>query len=371
MNNLLHDDQLIERILDHIDNKTTDMGTEVWREPMASYSSQDRFDAEVALIKRSPVPFCPSAMLADKGSYVARKAAGTPILVVRGMDGEIRAFLNGCRHRGMPVASGSGCARAFVCPYHAWSYSLDGSLKNIAGSHGFPGVDPNEHGLLQISAREKGGLVYVNQEAEIGENELDGLPDFFSQKQEYFEQDCLSDKTNWKLIAETTMEGYHIKGLHKESFYPYGLDNINVVENFGSNSRVVFPFRRINDLREIEPSERNLDGLVTSVYNLFPNTVVSILSKHSTLTIFEPIAPGRTEILIYRVTNQLKDGSTVSIEDAKYDADFVKDTGLDEDREAAVKIQETVNAGRNSHLTFGLFEKAIVHFHQNLERQLN
>jgi phenylpropionate dioxygenase-like ring-hydroxylating dioxygenase large terminal subunit len=355
MNKLLSEKQLTERILDHIDNKTTDMGTEVRREPVDSYLSQDRFDAEIALIKRSAVPFCPSAMLVDKGNYVTRKAAGTPILVVRGMDNEIRAFINSCRHRGMPVASGTGCARAFVCPYHAWSYSLDGSLKNIAGRDGFPGIDIGEHGLVQISAREKGGLVYVNQEADITANDLDEVPEFFGQDQEYFEQDS---------------EGYHIKGLHKNSFYPYGLDNTNVVETFGPNSRIVFPFRRINDLREIEPSKRNLDGLITTVHNLFPNTVVSILSKHSTLTIFEPLAPNRTEILIYRVTNRLSNGSTASVEEAKYDADFVKGAGLDEDREAAVKIQETITAGRNTHLTFGLFEKAIVHFHQNLEKRL-
>ena len=82
MHKLLTDEQLIERTLEHIDNKTTDMGTDVWREPMASYLDQDRFDAEIALIRRSPVPFCPTAMLAEKGSYVARKAAGTPILVL-------------------------------------------------------------------------------------------------------------------------------------------------------------------------------------------------------------------------------------------------------------------------------------------------
>ena len=371
MKKLLRDDQLIERILDHIDNKTTDMGTEVWREPTASYVSRDRFDAEIALIKRSPVPFCPSAMLSESGSYVARKAAGTPILVARGMDGEVRAFINGCRHRGMPVASGTGCTRAFVCPYHSWSYALDGALKNIADSHGFPGVDIHDHGLLQIGAAEKGGLIYVQQEGSIDKGVLNDLPNFFTANQEFFEQDSVVDKTNWKLIAETTMEGYHIKGLHRKSFYPYGLDNTNVVENFGPNSRVVFPFRRINSLREIEAGKRNIDGLVTTVYNLFPNTVVSILSKHSTLTIFEPIAPDRTEILIYRVTNQLTDGTTVSKEDANYDADFVKGAGLDEDREAAVKIQETANSGRDLHLTFGLFEKAIVNFHQHLGKQLD
>ncbi|MBT8124768.1 MAG: aromatic ring-hydroxylating dioxygenase subunit alpha [Gammaproteobacteria bacterium] len=370
MKNLLPNDQLIEKILDHIDNKTTDLGTEVLRVPTVNYVNQNRFDAEIALIKRSPVPFCPIAMLADKGSYVARKAAGTPIVVVRGMDGEIRAFINACRHRGMPVASETGCTRAFVCPYHAWSYGLDGKLLGIAGSHGFPGVDPEEHGLIQISAKAKGGLVFIQQEGSIGENDLDEIPDFFSSRQEFVEQDCLPDETNWKLIAETTMEGYHIKRLHNKSFYPYGLDNINVVENFGPNSRVIFPFKRINDLREIKPEERDINGYVTAVYNLFPNSVVSILSKHSTLTIFEPVSPTKTHILIYRVTNQLNDGSTISIEDAKVDADFVKGTGLDEDREAAVKIQETVNAGRNSHLTFGLFEKAIVHFHQNLDKRL-
>ena len=370
MKQLLSDDQLIQRILDHIDNKTTDMGEQVWREPVENYFSQDRFDREIALIRRSTVAFCPSAMLAEKGSYVSRKSAGTPILVVRGMDGEVRAFINSCRHRGMPVASGDGCARAFVCPYHAWSYALDGSLRNIAGSHGFPGVDVDEHGLIQVSAKEWGGIVYINQEADISNEVLHGLPSFFDQQQAYFESDSVVDKTNWKLIAETTMEGYHIKGLHKNSFYPYGLDNINVVENFGPNSRIVFPFRRINELRTVEKAQRNLDGLATTVYNLFPNTVVSILSKHSTLTIFEPVAPDQTEILIYRLTNQLKDGSTVSKEDAKYDADFVKGAGLDEDREAAVKIQQSINAGRNPFLTFGLFEKAIVNFHQNLEKEL-
>ena len=370
MKNLLGDDQIIERILNHIDNKTTDMGTEVLRVPTQNYLDQNRFDAEIDLLKKSPVPFCPTAMLADKGSYVARKAAGTPIVVVRGMDGEIRAFINACRHRGMPVASETGCVRAFVCPYHAWSYGLDGKLLGIADSHGFPGVDAKKHGLIQISAKEKGGLIYLQQEGEIAENDLDEIPDFFSPQQEYVEQDCLPDETNWKLIAETTMEGYHIKRLHNKSFYPFGLDNINVVENFGPNSRVIFPFKRINDLREIKPEERDINGYVTAVYNLFPNTVVSILSKHSTLTIFEPISATKTNILIYRVTNQLKDGSTISIEDAKVDADFVKGTGLDEDRDAAVKIQETVNAGRNSHLTFGLFEKAIVHFHQNLDSKL-
>ncbi len=370
MTNLLNETQLIERILGHIDAKTTDLGSDVWREPTKNYLSQERFDDEITLLRRLPVAFCPSALLTEAGSFVARKAAGTPILVVRGQDGQVRAFVNVCRHRGMPVAEGSGCRKSFVCPYHSWTYALDGTLKNIADSHGFPGVDAEENGLLQVGVAEKGGLVFVNQEGPIMSEDVDTVPDFFSSKQHCFEQDSMTDQTNWKLLAETTMEGYHIKGLHRKSFFPYGLDNTNVVETFGSNSRVVFPFKRINKLRDIAAADRSLDGMVTSVYNLFPNTVVSVLSKHSTLTIFEPIAPGETEIIIYRVANQLSDGTPVRTEEAKLDADFVKGAGFDEDREAAVKIHDAIRAGKNTHLTFGLFEKAIVHFHETLTKQL-
>lgn len=371
MTTLLDEKALLDRILSHIDNKTTDMGNKVWKEPSKNYLSQERFDAEIALLRRSTVPFCPATMVADKGDFLARKSAGTPILLVRGMDGVARAFINACRHRGMPLADGMGCARAFVCPYHAWSYALDGSLTNIAGSHGFPSVDLSEHGLIEIAAREKGGLIYINQAEPIEEDALSHMPDFFSPSQKFFGQEILRDKTNWKLIAETTMEGYHIKGLHKNSFFPYGLDNTNIVEEFGPNSRVVFPFKRISKLRDSPQNDRDLTGMITSVYNLFPNTVVSILSKHSTLTIFEPIAPGQTDILIYRVTNEQKDGSTFTLEEAKRDAEFVKGAGFDEDREASVKIQEAVSSGRDMHFTFGLFEKAIVHFHQELDKRLD
>ncbi|MFK8043531.1 aromatic ring-hydroxylating dioxygenase subunit alpha [Congregibacter sp.] len=371
MNKLLNEQQITERIFSHIDNKSTDLGDTVWKEPVASYLSQERFDAEIGLLRRMPVAFCPSVMLSEKGSYIARKAAGTPLLVVRGEDGQIRAFINGCRHRGMPVAKDSGCARSFVCPYHAWTYGLDGQLRHIPGREGFPGVELQDNGLVEVAAAEKGGLVYVNQSGPIDESFLKNTPDFFSGEQQFFDQSEYSDESNWKLIAETTMEGYHIKSLHKQSFYPYGLDNTNIVETFGANSRVIFPFKRIEKLRTIEPCEQSLDGMITSVYQLFPNVAVSILSKHSTVTIFEPLSPSRTQILIYRVTNRTSDGSSIELEEAMRDAVFVKAAGFDEDREAACLIQETLEAGANQHLTFGYFEKAIVHFHKQLAEHLS
>src|SRR5260221_6560672 len=113
------DDQSVaQRVLDHVAAGTTDTGEEVWREPVANYTSPGRLAAELALLRRLPVPFCPSAALPEKRSYVARDAAGLPLLAVRGADGKVRGFRNACRHRGTQVASGTGCANGVVWPYH-------------------------------------------------------------------------------------------------------------------------------------------------------------------------------------------------------------------------------------------------------------
>ena len=367
---LLNDQEAIERIFTHIDNGTTDLGDTVWREPVENYHSQERFDAEIALLRSLPIPFCPSVALPEKGSYIARKSSGTPLVVARGKDGKVRAFINACRHRGMQVASGSGRAQAFVCPYHAWSYGLDGSLKAIPGEEGFPGLATEDHGLVEVSAMEKGGLVYVMQKGEISPEMLENSRDYFSPGQQLFKQSENTDQANWKLLTETLLEGYHIKSLHKKSFYPYGLDNVNLVETYGANARVTFPFRRIEKLRDIPADKRRASGMLTSVYHLFPNASVSVLSKHSNLTIMEPLSPSSTQMVIYLVTPDQTVENPIPLEDVERDAQFVNESGQDEDREAACLIQQTVTAEANSHLTFGYFEKAIVNFHKHLSDRI-
>ena len=368
---LLSDQAVIERVFNHIDNNTTDLGETVWREPADNYYSQARFDAEIAMLKRIPVAYCPSAALPDKGSYIARASAGTPLVVVRGLDGEVRAFINACRHRGMQVAKGSGCSRAFVCPYHAWTYNLEGNLRHIPGQVGFPGVDPQQHGLVEVSAREKGGIVYVMQKGEITEEMLADCLDYFSPEQQMFETEDMVDEANWKILNETLMEGYHIKSLHSETFYPYGLDNINLVETYGANSRVTFPFRRIEKMRDIAPDQRRIDGLVTSVYLLFPTASVSVLSKHTNLAILEPLSPSSSRWVLYRMVNRAVDGEDIPLQEAQRDALFVGDSGQKEDREAARAIQQSVSSNANTHFTFGHFESAIVNFHQHLAKHID
>ena len=368
---LLDDSQIIDRIFSHIDNKTTDLGSEVWREPVKNYVDQERFDREIKLLRSLPVPFCPSSALPNKGSYVSRIAAGTPILVTRDEENNVNAFINACRHRGMQVASGSGCKKSFICPYHGWTYGLKGENRNIPGSNGFPGIDPLKHGLKQVNAIEKGGIVYVCQDAEISKNFIDEALDYFADEQVLIHQSEIKDEANWKILHETLLEGYHIKTLHKDTFFPYGLDNINVVENYGQNSRVIFPFRRIEKLRDVDPGSRVIDGTITSVYSLFPNASISVLSKHSNLVILEPISPSRSKWVIYTLINKSNKKGKLSKEDAMRDAKFVGNTGQDEDREAARAIQETLNTKANDHLIFGYFEKAIVNFHSHLKKYLD
>ena len=332
---------------------------------------RDRFEAEIALLRRLPVPYCPSAALTEPGSFVARTAAGTPLLVVRGKDGKVRAFINACRHRGMQVATGTGDANSFSCPYHAWTYNLEGDLRAVPGKEGFEDLDPAEYGLAEVSAVERGGIVYVQQEGEISREQSDLFLDYFPTGQQFFEQEDLEDEANWKILNETLQEGYHIKSLHRETFFPYGLDNTNVVELHGANSRVIFPFRRIEKLREVPPAERKLPGVTTVLHHLFPNASISKLSKHTNLVILEPLSPTRSRWVIYSMIGESATDTPITLEDAQRDVRFVNDFGQDEDRAAARAIQQTLDTRANTHLTFGYYESAIVNFHKHLSLHLD
>jgi len=367
---LLSDDDVIDRIFEHIDHKTTELGEEIWREPVQNYLSEERFSAEIGLFKRIPLPFCPSAALPDTGSYIARQAAGTPLVVVRGNDGVVRAFRNACRHRGKTVASGSGCVRSFVCGYHGWTYQLDGRLQHIPHERGFPGVEKDQHGLVPVTVVERHGVIFVTQEDANSDGALSECHDMFSPEQELIDVRQFEDDVNWKLTAEAGMEGYHIKVTHPKSFYPYGYDNLNLVETFGPSSRITFPFRRIEKLRNVPRAERRIDGMLTYAHNLFPNVLLAVLSNHTVMQISEPVSPSKTKFITYRLTNKGGAGSNLDMAQVKRDADFVSTTGAVEDQDVVRAIQEGLASEANSHFTYGHYEKAIMHFHKTMAELL-
>jgi phenylpropionate dioxygenase-like ring-hydroxylating dioxygenase large terminal subunit len=368
---LLDDRSLARRIFDHIDRGTTDLAGSTWREPVRNYSSSDRFEAELALVlRRHPTPFCPSAAVVERGSFVAREAAATPLLVVRGHDGMVRGFRNVCRHRGTAVASGRGTAPSFVCPYHGWVYRLDGRLRHVPHQHGFPGLDRDSHGLVPVPTMERSGMVFVAQDS--GESEaapsLGWLPDLISADQMLLGCGEREIEANWKILVEGFLEGYHIRSTHPQTFFPFGYDNLNVVEHYGPNSRVVFPFRRIEKLRDLPEEEWRLDGTITSVHHLFPNVMAITLSHHTALVVLEPFGPARTRMVTYSMTNRGRTGSAAA-EAARRDSDF-GDAGIAEDIAVARAIQRGLHSGANQHFEFGRFEGAVSHFHRHLDAAL-
>jgi len=367
---LLDDQTVAQELLEHIEHNTTDAGDTIWREPVQNYISPSRLEAEInQVLRRYPTPFCPSAALPEVGSYVARDAAGTPIVVVRGDDGKVRAFRNACRHRGTQIAEGSGCAKAFRCNYHGWTYRLDGSLQHIPHQQGFPGLDKQQHALVPLEAQERSGLVFVSQQANSWEANLENIPELLNSRQQIFNTREYQLDVNWKVFLESFLEGYHIKPAHKETFFPFGFDNLNLLEIYGRNSRITFPFQRIKKLAELEPQDRKIEGLVTYVYQLFPNVMIAVLSHHTTMVILEPIAVDKTRVINYSLTNGILEGDE-AIAKAINDAEFVNDGGNTEDIALVKSIQASIHSGANEVFTFGHYEKLIGHFHRCLDAMI-
>jgi phenylpropionate dioxygenase-like ring-hydroxylating dioxygenase large terminal subunit len=365
----MDDKAVVQRVLDHIDARSTDFGDQVWREPVEKYRAPERFAAEMKLLRRAPIVFCPSAALPERGSYLARDAAGTSILMVRGNDGVARAFRNACRHRGMQLADRSGCEKAFVCRYHGWTYALDGRLRHVPHQDGFPGLEPDARGLSPLPTAELLGLVFVNQDASSSPNpDLSGVPRLVSPSHKLRGTTEIEIDANWKIFAEGFLEGYHIRALHRDTFYPIQFDNLNVVETFGNNSRIVFPYRRINKLREVPIEERSAEGYLTYVYHLFPNVMIATFPTNMVIVILEPLKIDKTRVITFTVTDRETSQSDAEA-GVKQGEDFVN-LGAIEDREVACAIQRGLGSDANQYFEFGLFEQALGHFHRSLDAAL-
>ena len=371
----LGDEDLIDRLLQHIEQGTTDLVDDVWREPAESYRSVARFDAELELLRRAPAPFCPSAFVAEPGTFVARTVAGIPLVAVRGRDHRMRVFMNTCRHRGTQIVEGSGCAPSLTCPFHGWTYALDGRLRHIPHEAGFPGIDRGASGLVEVPAYECHGLVVVDRVGPadggappIEHRRVPALLDAPGCRALGHTQTVVA--ANWKILVEGFLEGYHIKATHRETFFPYGYDNINVVEYAGPDTRITFPFRRIERLREV-PGPRRIAGAVTRVYLMFPNVVIAELSSHTTMVVLEPLTVSTTLFNTYQLAAERSSEDGVDRPDATArDLDFVA-RGLREDRDMALRVQRGLGSGANSEVVFGRFEGALAHFHRHLHAAID
>jgi phenylpropionate dioxygenase-like ring-hydroxylating dioxygenase large terminal subunit len=362
----LDDVALIARVLEHLAAGTTDVGPTTGRVPIAHYLDPARFDRELELMRRRPVPFCPSAAVSEPGSFHARDAAGVPIVVARDREGRIRAFRNSCRHRGTAFASGSGCVNSFVCPFHGWVYALDGSLAHIPHDYGFPQVDRAERGLVQVACTERAGVIWVDQSGDDSFASVESVPGL-REGQILVSRTDVPVAGNWKVLTESFLEGYHIRATHRSTFLPFGYDNTTVLEHQGPHSRITFPFRRVEALRDLPPEQWDVEGALTVVDHIFPNAIIARLTAHTALVVVEPDGLDRSVLVTYKLAAP---DATGGVPDSVHrDIAFVE-VGLTEDRAMAEAVQRGL-AGRNSDVVFGRYESALTHFHAGLAAALD
>ena len=160
------------------------------------------------------------------GDFLCAQAGAFPLLVVRDHEGDVRAFHNVCRHRGMRLADQPGSApRGFTCPYHRWFYKLDGRLTAVPRQSAlFPDMDKAELGLIPASTGVFRGMIFVNPESEPEEtfsSFSEGLEDNVGphRPEEMVEigRRQFEFRANWKIVVENYMDTYHLFHLHHDT----------------------------------------------------------------------------------------------------------------------------------------------------------
>ena len=197
--------------------------------PAWCYTSPAFYQREVERIWRRAWNFLGHAdQVAKPGDYVAQEFAGIPLIIIRGKDGIVRAFANACRHRGSTLLdNGSGSCGTIICPYHSWSYGLDGTLLGAPEMHKTEDFKPAENGLIPLRLEQWGGFLFVcfDNAAPPLAQWLGGLPDKLAcygledmvlARRKIFDMDC-----NWKIFVENAKESYHIGTVHKATIQKY------------------------------------------------------------------------------------------------------------------------------------------------------
>jgi nitrite reductase/ring-hydroxylating ferredoxin subunit len=371
---------LAHRVFDCIDHNTTELADAIFRNPTTSYTCPKRAERERDVLFRShPLFFGLSCELAKPGDYRTDDLSGVPILVVRTNSGQLRAFLNVCRHRGAKVASGSGSGkRTFVCPYHAFTYDLEGRPIRMH-AEGFPGLRREDLSLVQIPVAERYGMIWLRATPDGGEIDVDELlgglgPEMASYDlagyRQYKARTLVKDM-NWKLVIDTFLETWHVATLHRETVGPIFQPNVNVFDAFGRNGRLIIPRRSMVELKR-EP-ESGWDFLKHSaiVYMLFPNALLVWQGDHFETWRSFPVgdSPAKclTEAALFTPTAAITDQ-----ERRHWDRNFdlLMQTVDAEDFPVCVDIQRGFNASAQHYITFGRNEPALGHYHHSLQAAL-
>jgi len=367
---------LIERILAHVDNGTTEMVDQAGALPVSRYTDPERFEAECAtLFGTLPRAVGHGAQIPQAGDFFTTDAGHQPLLIVRRADGGLNAFLNVCRHRGARLeweACGKGRSK-FTCRYHGWVYNADGSLKGIPGAEGFPELDRSLHGLKELAVEERHGFIWV--QPQIGAAlDLDGflgdidadLAGWEMADHVHYQPRQFTKKINWKLVIDTFLEAYHVRTAHAETIAPMFLNNIGISDKFGPHQRLIFPKTSIVGLKETPQEQWSLRQHANVLYVLFPNTMVLVQPDH--MGVFHGYPDGIDGVAVDAYT-LLPEAPETDKARAYWQKNIdILFGALAEDFDMAESVQAGVRSGANEQVTFGRFEQGLGWFHDTVER---
>ena len=364
----------------HARNGSPALAPAGFRNPVSAYSDPARAELErQRLFRGQPLFMGMSCRLPDPGDYLAEEIAGVPVLLARGRDQALRAFANICRHRGAPVASGCGKARAFSCPYHGWTYGLDGKLAGIPEQGSFPGVDKSTHGLIELPAAERHGMIFVRlAPGELLEIDMDahlcGLGEEFGaygfEHYSYFASEWMAPAINWKFGIDTFLEAYHLAALHRTTVAPLIRGNLGAFDAYGDHGRMTF-LRFSSSAWDGKPdAEWDVLPHIIAVYRLMPNTILVFQSDHlETWRMIPGESSDRSRIeFAFYSPEPATTGKARAYWKKNYD--LAVKTVLDEDFALGERMQRGFMSGLQAEVVYGRNEPALIHFHQRLRAAL-
>jgi phenylpropionate dioxygenase-like ring-hydroxylating dioxygenase large terminal subunit len=379
---MLHHDQVEQarKLLAYLETRSTATADGVYRNEVSDYTCPKQLARErEVFFKRGPFTVGLSCLLPKPGDFVTHDYAGVPILLVRQPDGSLRALLNVCRHRGARLAEGcGGNARDFSCPYHGWTYGLDGRLLARPDERSFAEIDKAARGLRALPVVEKYGTIWLSPtpgarfdvDAVLGGLERD-FAAYGLETYHHYETRVLRRRINWKVVVDTFLESYHLATLHQRTVNPILYSNLGTFDAFGRNLRSIFARRTIGALREMPEADWNLIPYSTVIYVLFPNTVFIMQGDHIETWHVFPAGDGTDESAMY-ISLYTPEPALTDSAKGHWDRNFdlLMATVEKEDFPLSEGMQRGFYSGAQDDVLFGRNEPALQHFHRSVKAAL-